>query len=249
MSTDSSKSLTVIDATDAVVLAPEVSALVMDERQAEELEKCQHHLGRLGKLIVNREVDLVYLYVEAGWWLMRARETHRCCHGGNNGEGGRFTTVENAGERGFLKWLEQQERPIPQRTAYRWMQGAENAGLTTDSTILAIQTLREEKKLHGHTLGDICRKPVDKENRDAELHELSDEEQAAEEEAERIQRWETLAVQLHSYGIEADEWAKLDLERRAGLYDVLAELTKRIKPSLRKPKRVPALSTPRRKKS
>ena len=242
-----SKSLTVIDATDAVVLSAETPAPILSAKQTEELDKCEFHLHRLGPRIAAREVDLIYLYVEAGWWLMRAQAIHRVSDRPTDGATGRFVAANGDHDTGFQGWLKQQPEQLSRDKAYRWIQGARNCGLTPESNILALNTLKEEKKLHGKTLDALCRKPVDKEDRQAELHELTDEERAAEEEAERIQRWETLAAQLHNYGIEADEWAKLDLDRRAGLYDVLSELTKRIKPSLRKPKRVPALPAPGRK--
>ena len=162
-------------------------------------------------------------------------------HGGTNGANGQFLATGGEQEGGFRTWLEKPEINLPKSSAYRYMQGAKNCGLTADSHIINLQAIKDTRKLNGQTLTALCRKPVDKTEQQAEIHEVSDEEQAKLDEEERNERWQAIAAQLHDYGIEADEWAKLDTDRRAGLYDVLTELAKRIKPSLRKGKPVPAV--------
>ena len=228
--------LAIIDATNAEVLAPESAPAALTVQQTEQLERCQTHLQRLGKSIAARENGLIYLYIEAGFYLLKSHEIHRCPTVGHRSDG-TFQTDDG----GFRAWLERPEIGLSKSVAYRYMQGAKNCGLTADSHIINLQAIKDTRKLNGQTLTALCRKPVDKDDKQAEVHDVTDEEQAALDEEERNERWEAIAGQLHQYGIEADEWAKLGTDRRAGLYDVLTELVKRIKPSLRKGKPAPAV--------
>ncbi len=227
----------IIDATDATVLAPEAALAALTIQQTEQLERCQTHLHRLGKSIAARENGLIYLYIEAGFYLLKAQEVHRCLTVRHRSDG-QFQISDDGG---FRTWLEAPEIGYSRPTAYRYMQGAKNCGLTADSHIINLQAIKDTRKLNGQTLTALCRKPVDKDDKQAEIHEVTDEEQAKLDEEERNERWQAIAAQLHDYGIEADEWAKLDTDRRAGLYDVLTELAKRIKPSLRKGRPAPTV--------
>ena len=224
------QSLAVIDATDAQVLPPEASPFVLTERQADELEKCGFHLLAIGRKIAVREIDLIYHYVEAGWWLMRAQEVHRCAVTAQR-QDGTFAQQENSG---FTRWLEGQNIGVNRRQAYSYIQGARNAGLTPESNILALQTLKAEKKLHGQTLTALCRKPVNKDDQQPDEHVLTDEERLAAENAERIERWNLLGEQLVTYGLEQEDWSHLELERRKALYDLVTELARRVRPSIKK---------------
>lgn len=75
------QSPTDIDAIDAELLAPVATPAALTIQQTEQLERCSHHLVRLNKLISGRELHLVYLYVEAGFYLLKAHAIHRVRHG------------------------------------------------------------------------------------------------------------------------------------------------------------------------
>ena len=132
----------VIDATDAQVFT---------ERQSEELDKCQFHLNQLRAKITAKENEVIYLYVEAGWWFLRARAVHRCETVSHRSNG----TFDEQQDTGFYRWFDAQKFHFTIRTAQSWMRAAETVGLAVESTILALQTLREEKRLHGKYLKDL----------------------------------------------------------------------------------------------
>lgn len=149
----------VIDATDVQVLAPELVAPVLSAKQAAELNGCHVELEKLAAGIRARMEDVAYLWIESGFYLLKAQAVYRVSHDEKDGENGKFVAVGNAGERGFVHWFEQAKLGYSIATAYRYIQGACNYGLTEESTAADIEALRNSGRLAGKKANDICRKP------------------------------------------------------------------------------------------
>ena len=230
-------SLAVIDATDATVLPPESAAAELTPEQEKTLGTCEFQLHRLGRRIAAREVDLIYLYVEYGWYLAKAQAVYVTNR----------ATVARLGDGkfdglppGFEAWLNKGDVNVPKRTAYRYIQAATNAGLTAESTPEDVKVLRDAAKLAGQTLTALCRKPVNKDNQEAEVHEVTPEE-AESERLESLREQYRLSAEFLAQQVIAEQtWAELSPEEIAAFAGFLADAARVVKAGLKKAKELPA---------
>ena len=227
----------IVDATGAELLAPEPD---LSPEQCKELQACgQGYLAVCGK-IARKESELIYLYVEAGWWLMRAREAHRVRARGTDGETGRFVAIPDH-DRGFAGWLEREHPGCPRRTAYRYIQGASNAGLTPESPLTAVEALRAEQRLKDRRLTDICRRPVDKAPPALPPGADATEDIAGPErlEMDREITWWTKTAESLEKRVESKTWMHLPARQRETLADLLAEIARDVRASLKPARALP----------
>ena len=231
----------VIDATTGEVLDAYVEAgLALPPEQERELARCSAGLSDLEGQINRREGELIRLYVKAGWWLMRARETYRVCHRGTPGEAGRFVVVEQT-DPGFQGWLEREQPGYSRRTAYRYIQGAENVGLTPESHAATVEAVLQGDALKGRRLTDICRKPVDKTPPALPDGGNSGEDIAgpARLEMDREITWWGKTVEALEERLETKSWMHLPEAQRHALADLLAEAARDVRASLKPARALP----------
>ena len=119
----------------------------------ESLTEIEAQLTPIAERIQKKSEDLLYDMVGAGLWLMKAQEAHRLSNVGHAADG-KFDG--SAGDTGFKGWLETHYPKISRATAYNYINGAKNCGLTVTSGPDAVDTLRARKFLAGKTARDIC---------------------------------------------------------------------------------------------
>jgi hypothetical protein len=129
----------------------------------EPLKKIEAQLTPVVDLIERKSVDLLYDIVTAGLFLMKAQNTHRCATVAHAADG-KFAGSED--DTGFQGWLEEKYPRISRRSAYNYINGAKNCGLTITDDTSAISKLRKTHALAGKTASDIYKlqdKPEDTE--------------------------------------------------------------------------------------
>ena len=113
-------------------------------------EKIEGLRTRVHKKITAFKEDAKYDFAEFGIYLLAGRELHKVSL-----KAGRKTSGP-----GFTEWVAKQVG-VNIRTSYHYMNLAENAGLTAESTIEDVEALRSSKALEGRKLaGDLYLAPA-----------------------------------------------------------------------------------------
>lgn len=142
---------------------------------AESLKEIEAKLTPVVARVSRKTEDLLYDLVLAGLYLMKGQESHRVCAIAHAADG-KFDG--SAGDTGFQGWLEEKFPTISRRSAYNYINGAKNCGLTIKDGASAIAKLRKTHALQGKTA--------------SELYKLKDREQEEEQEESGGTKWNLL---------------------------------------------------------
>jgi hypothetical protein len=120
----------------------------------ESLKAIEAHLTPIAQRISKKTEDLLYDLVEAGLFLMKAQEAYRVCNVAHAVDG-KFDGSND--DEGFQGWLTDKYPQISRRSAYNYINGAKNCGLTIADDATAVEALRSKHALAGKTAGEIYR--------------------------------------------------------------------------------------------
>ena len=141
----------------------------------ESLKEIEAQLSPVMDRVSRKTEDLLYDLVLAGLFLMKAQLSHRCAPL-HSGADGKFSANDDGG---FGTWLEEKYPNISRRTAYNYINGANNCGLKVTDGPEAIEALRKAHALKDRTAGDLYK-----------LKDSGGEEEL--EEQPRGKRWELI---------------------------------------------------------